>query len=151
MAFDVVRRTPRSADDAWARVTDWERHGHFIPFTTVSRLPGPAEGVGRIFVGRTALGPLGFDDPMEVTYWRPPSGGKPGVCRIVKRGDVVTGWAVLTVEPDGRGARVRWNESARFAIAGPWLDWLTDLGGRLAFGHLVDGLLDDGAGRRERR
>ena len=143
MAFEAVRRTWRGADDAWRRITDWERHGDHLPLTTVHRLPGPVDGVGSAFVGRTALGRLGFDDPMEVTYWQPPSGDQPGVCRIVKRGPVVTGWAVLSVEPEPGGSVVRWEESARFALAGPWLDWPTDVVERRVFGRLVTGLLDD--------
>ena len=33
--FDVVRTSSLSAEQAWSLLTDWERHGSFIPFTTV--------------------------------------------------------------------------------------------------------------------
>ena len=52
-----------------------------------STLTGVIRGdVGATFVARTALGPLHFDDPMEVTQWRPPTDDEPGVCTIAKRG-----------------------------------------------------------------
>ena len=102
------------------------------------------DDVGATFVGRTSIGPLHFDDPMEVTQWRPPIDDEPGVCRIVKRGTVVTGWAVLTVSPDRDGATIRWQRGRRLprrrqaCSTGPT--------GSPAAGSsrkLVDGLLDD--------
>ena len=35
-AFTVARTSPLSAEQAWRRLTDWERHGDFIPLTTVA-------------------------------------------------------------------------------------------------------------------
>jgi hypothetical protein len=140
--FEIVRRTPLSAIEAWNRLTDWERHGEFIPFTTVTLTGLIRSDVGATFVGRTALGPLHFDDPMEVTEWRPPDGAEPGVCRVVKRGKVITGWAELTVSPDGDGATVLWREDAGFRAAGNLLNWPNRIAGRRMFAKLVDGLLD---------
>ena len=58
---------------AWERLWDLDRHTATIPLTRVT-VDAPAtqlgEGVG--FTGRTALGPLGFDDTMRVEVWRPP-------------------------------------------------------------------------------
>ena len=139
--FDVVRTSLLSAEEAWSLLTDWERHGRFIPFTTVRLTASPAAGVGSGFVARTSLGPLGFDDPMEVTVWRPPVEAVPGVCRITKRGSGVTGWAQLTVASTPDGALVHWHEEARFRAAGQLLDWPTRVIGGLAFGRLIDGLL----------
>lgn len=148
-AFEVVRHTSLSANAAWAKLTDWTCHGEFIPFTDVRVTSQGPRGVGTVFVARTSLGPLAFDDPMEVTYWDPPSDHRAGVCRIVKRGRVVTGWAVLTVTPDNRGLRssanggvtIRWVEDAHFRAAGPFLNWPNALAGKLVFGRLVTGLL----------
>ncbi len=156
-AFDVVRHTPLGAEAAWARLTDWPSHSKFIPFTEVRVTSEVTEGVGTVFVAHTSLGWPGFDDPMEVTYWQPPTDHRDGVCRIVKLGRVVTGWAVLTVAPAGRhsrlssaavpsptkreGATIRWVEQAQFRAAGPWLNWPNALVGRLVFGRLMDGLL----------
>jgi hypothetical protein len=145
--FEVRRDSVLTAAQAWARVTDWRRHGDFIPFTevlvvgsadTTSRTPGA--GLGAVFVARTSLGPLHFDDPMEVTYWRPPADG-PGVCRLVKTGRVVTGWAVLTVTPTSSGCSVSWREDAAVRYTGALLAWPTKMSAAMVFGRLVDKLL----------
>jgi hypothetical protein len=85
--FEVVRRSGLSVDEAWTRLTDWQRHGHAMPLTKVS-VTEPSEAVGTTFVARTGIGPVGFDDPMEVTHWQPPTESTIGVCRIVKHGRV---------------------------------------------------------------
>jgi hypothetical protein len=139
--FDVVRTSSLSAEEAWSLLTDWERHGSFIPFTTVRLNASPVTEVGSGFVARTSLGPVGFDDPMEVTVWQPPVGAVPGVCRITKRGRVVMGWAQLTVSSAPDGALVHWHEEARFRAVGQLLDWPNRVIGKLAFGRLIDGLL----------
>ncbi|MDQ3485505.1 MAG: SRPBCC family protein [Actinomycetota bacterium] len=141
--IEVVRRTTLSAGQAWERLTAWERHGEFLPLTKVHVDADRRGEVGACFVARTSLGRLGFDDPMEVTSWRPPGAATPGLVRIVKRGRVVVGWAVLTVTPVGPGALVEWTEHARFRAAGPFLDGPTRVVGRRVFGRLVEGLLAD--------
>jgi hypothetical protein len=140
--FEVERHPHLSAAEAWERVTDWERHGRFIPYTTV-RLTSPPDDAGRVagFVARTTVGPLHFDDPMDITWWEPPAGESPGVCRIVKRGKVVAGWAVLTVTAEPDGCSVRWRENASVRFTGPLLAWPTKVAAGFAFGRLVDGLL----------
>ncbi len=142
-SFDVVRRTVLSAEEAWSRLTDWERHGEFLPLTTVRLADGPRTGAGAAFVARTSLGPLGFDDTMEVTVWQPPTGSEPGLCHITKRGRVVVGSAQLTVAAAPDGALVNWHEEARFRAAGRLLDWPNRFIGEIVFGRLVDGLLAD--------
>lgn len=142
-AFEVIRYTPLSVVEAWARLTDWERHGEFIPLTSVTMTGTIRDDVGAAFVARTGVGPLQFDDPMEVTHWQPPLDNRPGVCRISKRGSVVTGWAELTVSPHGDGAAITWQEDASFRVVGRLLDWPNRVAGRRVFGKLVDGLLHD--------
>jgi hypothetical protein len=143
VGFEVSRRTTLSASQAWARLTDWERHSGLIPMTTVTLVDGPSRGRDARFTARTTLGPFRFDDPMEVTFWRPPTTTTPGLCRIVKRGRVVVGWAVFTVTAAGSGAVVTWREEAHFGFAGPFLNWPTALAGRAVFSRLVDQLLRD--------
>jgi hypothetical protein len=138
--FDVVRRTPLDAAEAWRRVTDWERHGEFVPLTRMNVLRDPATGQVS-FVARTAVGPLGFDDVMAVTYSRPPSATEPGVVRIVKQGRVVLGWAVLTVTPVDSGSEVRWHEEARLRWTRGPVVTLVDRAVARGFGRLLDGLL----------
>jgi len=104
------------AQTAWPAVTDWPSHSRWVAFTQVSAERGcPVAGVGHRFTGRTSIGPLHFDDPMEVTRWRPPEPGSdgslaPGYCRIVKRGNLARGWAEITVTPRPGGCRVEWVE-----------------------------------------
>jgi hypothetical protein len=100
------------AEAAWQLATDWPAHGRWIPLTVVSIDPDSpsTSGLGTRFTGRTAVGPLGFDDPMTVTQWQPPADGAPGRCRIVKRGRWLTGWAEIEVLPTGDGCRLVWTE-----------------------------------------
>jgi hypothetical protein len=142
--FEVVRQTPLSAPRAWERVTDWQCHEQFAPLTTI-RVTRDADSGREIFVARTAIGPLGFDDPMEVTYSLPPTETSSGLARIVKTGRVVLGWAVLTVTPTPTGSEVRWLEEARLrGTAGP-LAALVNLPVKIGFGHLLSGLLTTAA------
>ncbi|MFJ8358165.1 SRPBCC family protein [Streptomyces sp. NPDC093984] len=144
--FRLERLTPLPVEQAWLRLTDWPRHADVVPLTRVTVLtPGPT-GVGTVFVARSGVGPLAFDDPMEVVDWRPPTR-----CRMVKRGGVVTGWAEFEVRPHGdAGSRVVWREEIAVrrlpGLFDPPLGWLA----RRMFGRAVDGLLrpdpDPGAG-----
>jgi hypothetical protein len=144
VGFSISRRTSLSAVEAWARLTDWSAHSGLIPFTVVTLDPDlPPVGVGSRFVARTSMGPLSFDDPMEVTFWEPPTQNRAGMCRIVKRGTVVVGWAVLTVEPDpyGGGCTVMWQEQADVRRAGPLLRGPNALVGKAVFSRLLNQLL----------
>lgn len=152
--FEVVRRTQMSPQETWQRLTDWRRHGDHIPLTSL-RLhagPSPAEGVGSGFTARTSLGPLGFDDPMEVTFWEPPrvpievmgdGAARPSTCRLLKRGRVVTGWAVLTVTGGEDGTEVSWLEDLSVRGLSPWLNWPIGQVSARVFSRVVDGLLQD--------
>lgn len=143
--FTLERLTPLPADAAWHRLTDWPRHADVVPLTRVTVRTPPPTGEGTVFVARSGVGALAFDDPMEVVVWRPPEGGEPGVCRLAKHGSFVTGWAeieVIEVRPYGDGtSRVLWREDLRVR----WLPEVFDrpLGwlARRMFGRAVDGLL----------
>lgn len=140
--FDVVRQSSLSASEAWRRVTDWSRHGDYVPLTSITVDREPTTGHVS-FTARTGLGPFAFDDLMAVTYSRPPTDTDAGVARIVKQGRVVLGWAVLTVTPTGSGSEVRWHEEARLrGTRGPIVTLVNRIvaGG---FGRLLDGLLSD--------
>jgi hypothetical protein len=106
----VVTEVPAPVDVVWARLTDWPAHGRWVPLTRVRVLTPRPDGVGARFVGRTGIGPLGFDDPMEITAWEPPAGGGPGRCAVVKQGRLLTGTADFEVAPVPGGSRVRWTE-----------------------------------------
>lgn len=159
--FSLERLTPLPADLAWHRLTDWPRHADVVPLTRVTVRTPPPTDVGTVFVARSGIGPLSFDDPMEVVVWRPPAGDAAGVCRLLKHGSFVTGWAEIEVQPYGVGeggtegasltpgaSRILWREDLRVR----WLPGLFDrpLGwlARRMFGRAMDGLLRDPLSRR---
>jgi len=124
--IEIVRGVPFTPEEAWRRLTDWERHGDLVPLTRVIRTAGG-------FTARTGLGPLGFDDPMEIVEWR-----EPRFCRLEKRGRLVRGWAELSVVPAPGGSEVTWREE----IGVPGVpDGLTRPAARLLFARTLDGLL----------
>jgi polyketide cyclase/dehydrase/lipid transport protein len=140
-AFTVTRDSPLSPAQAWARVVDWPRHGRYVPFTRVTVTVAAGGGIGTVFTARTGLGRVGFDDPMEVVDWSPPGLDGRGHCRLEKRGRVMAGWAELSVEPHGTGARVTWREAAKPARLPAFTDRVSALAGRLLFGRVLKGLL----------
>ena len=127
--IEIVREVDLKPAEAWRRVTDWPAHARFVPLTTVSLTPNG-------FLARTGLGPVGFDDPMDVVTWAEPS-----FCRLEKRGRLVKGWAELTVEPHGAGSRVSWREEIRVWGVPRFFDALTRWASARLFSRVVDGLL----------
>lgn len=125
-----------TTDQVWARMTDWPTHGRFIPLTSVRVTGDRPDGVGATFVGRTGIGPIGFDDPMEIVEWTPPAGGSPGRCAIRKLGRVVLGSASFEVrDRPGGGSTVSWTEDVQLAPVRltRWLDGAIRVGGRIGF------------------
>ncbi|MEU6572243.1 SRPBCC family protein [Streptomyces sp. NPDC046805] len=142
VTFHLVRTAPLSPDEAWRRLTEWSRHGDVVPLTRVTTATPPPTRVGTVVVARSACGPLGFDDRMEVTVWRPPADGVPGLVRLVKRGRVVLGWAEIEVRPGPGGrARVIWREELRLRFVPGFFDPLVGAAGRAVFGRALNALL----------
>lgn len=137
---DVVRQSALPAHEALHRLTDFKRHADFVPLTTVS-VSGPPRAIGTVVVTRTGLGPVGFDDPMEVVAWHDPEGTRPGLCRLEKRGRVLHGWAQVTVSALETGSLVHWHEEANLPFEPRLLSRLMRPFGDVLFGRLVDGLL----------
>ncbi|MFF7210295.1 SRPBCC family protein [Streptomyces sp. NPDC008238] len=136
MIFRIERHCPLPAAEAWRRVTDWERHAELVPFTTAV-VTGE-----RSFTARTGIGRAVVDDPMDVVRWEPPEAGRPGRCRLEKRGRTVLGWAEIEVWPrEGGGSRVVWREDLRVRPLPGVFDRPTAWAGRLLFGRALDGLL----------
>lgn len=152
--FTVVQEFSAPATDVWDTLVDWPRHGDWVPLTVVRVRTDRADGVGAEFVGRTRLGPFGFDDPMRVVGWEPPAGDAPGDragrCEVVKLGRVLHGraWFSVTPLPGGR-SRVVWFEDvtmiphALTRHAGP----LLSVPGRLAFAATLRAAARDVEGR----
>lgn len=143
--FVAVVDVAAGARQVWDLLTDWPAHGRWVPLTRVRVLTPLAAGVGVRFVGRSSLAALGadglgFDDPMEVTAWHPPTADEPGRCEIRKLGTVVRGTAAFDVvalpDHDGRPrTRVLWEEDVD-VLPRPvtrLLAPLVALAGRLAF------------------
>ncbi|MFF8033739.1 MULTISPECIES: SRPBCC family protein [unclassified Streptomyces] len=143
MATFLVQRTaPLPVDEAWRRLTEWPRHDDGVPLTRITVTTPPPTGEGTRILARTGLGPLAFDDPMEVTLWQPPVDGSPGLCRLEKRGRVVLGWAEIEVGPGPGGrARVRWREEIRLRFLPAAMDGVVARAGRQVFGRAVNRLL----------
>lgn len=145
--FVLTESTPLSPTDAWQRITDWVGHGRHVPFTAITVEPLGPSRVGTVFTARTALGPLGFDDPMEIVEWQPPTDGgsgqpdHPGRCRLEKRGRVMLGWAEISVQPAGTGSQVSWREDAVPAHLPKFAHPVAALVGRLLFGRVMRRLL----------
>jgi hypothetical protein len=127
--IEIVREVGLAPDEAWRRLTDWRKHGSYVPLTSITLTP---DG----FDAFTGIGRAGFHDPMDVVERREPS-----YCRLVKRGRVVKGWAELSVEPLADGSRVTWREEIRVTGVPRAFDGLTRFAGTRLFSRVVDGLL----------
>jgi carbon monoxide dehydrogenase subunit G len=103
------------AEQVWRFVTDWSRQGEWIPATRVRTLSGEGDALGDRVVARTALGPVGFDDPMEIVRCE-----QPHLCEVRHLGRVVRGSGTFAVEPAGTAR-------SRFV----WTEQLTVPGGRI--------------------
>lgn len=136
---------PASPAAAWQLVTDWAAQSRWIPLTTVTvdHLPPTGPGVGTRFTGRSRLGPVRFDDPMEVTGWQPPAGAEPGRCRVRKLGPWLTGWAEIEVAPAVGGARVEWIEDIRLRWTPRFADPVVGAVGSLFFGRVLRKMADE--------
>jgi hypothetical protein len=169
--FTVRRRAPVAARVAWERVLDLHAQEQVIPFTTVRRSPAAAADatspssadaaiggsgpggraaatdgelrVGTRFVGRTACGPVGFDDPMVVEALRRPTDELPGFARIRKEGTAIRGWIYLTVTAEGpASSQVVWSQVISVRGVPRALDPLVAAVARAAYGWAVGRLLE---------
>ena len=126
--IEIVREVPFSQREAFSRVTDWMRHAEIVPLSTV-RLTETG------FVVRSALGPVGFDDPMDIVAWDPPR-----FCRLEKRGRMIRGWAEISVWPTASGSKIVWREVAHATGVPRVLARVEKAVGTAVFGRLLDGL-----------
>jgi hypothetical protein len=93
-------------EQTWRAAIDWRRQGEWIPLTDVHVIQGDGTAVGDRVVARTASGPIGFDDVMEITAIEPPRR-----CDVVHLGRVVRGTGVFVVAPrPAGGSRFTWTE-----------------------------------------
>ena len=151
--FTAHREIAAPAQVVWDLVTDWSRHGDWVPLTqmTVTEDTG---GVGTRFTGRSGLGPLAFDDPMVVTGWEPPTSVRAGTASLRKEGAVVLGTAEVQVVPlPGERCRLRWTEDV--AVLDRRLSRAITLplavGGRFAFGAVLKKVAAEAESRAQQR
>ncbi|MEV7180955.1 SRPBCC family protein [Kitasatospora sp. NPDC093679] len=139
----LTRRSPLAPAVCWERLTDWPRHGDRVPFTEVSVVHGSGRQAGDTILARTAVGPMTFDDPMEIVALESPGPGRPGFCRLEKRGRVVRGWAELGVRrrPGDSGTDVTWTEELTVAALPGALEAVVAPVGRVVFGRVLSHLL----------
>lgn len=102
-AFEIDLLVRGRPADVWARLWDLDRHTEAIPLTTVQ---GGTLGPQASFTARTALGPLGFDDDMEVVRWEPPRHAA-----IAKVGPVLRGTIEVHLRPAGQDTRLLWRQT----------------------------------------
>ena len=136
--FVVAATTHESVEQVWTRLTDFAAHAQGVPLTTTRTDPDPPTE-GWTFTPRTSLGPLGFDDPMVVTVWEPPTR-----FRVEKTGRVLAGWADVTLDQLHRGGtRVTWTEEVvpAHATLARLTRPLFDAAGRLVFGRALRRML----------
>ncbi|MDN5795028.1 MAG: hypothetical protein L0H79_04675 [Intrasporangium sp.] len=140
--FNVTRSAPVSAAQAWERVLDLRAHGEVIPFTTVRAAAGLTRGSR--FVARTAVGRVGFDDPMVVEAFRPPLADVPGFARIRKEGRVIRGRIDLVITcPSAQAgcSSVTWIQEISVYGVPRLLDPIVAAGARAAYGWGLGRLL----------
>lgn len=100
--------------EALSRLLDLREHDRIIPLTRVTpAVPANELRAGSTFVARTAVGPLGFDDPMLVER----ISFEPAAARIVKQGRALRGGIDVRVVPSAAGSTVRWEQTVHL----PWL------------------------------
>lgn len=118
---------------AWARLWDLDQHTAVIPLTTVTLdAPALALAAGAGFTGRTALGPVGFDDTMRVVVWEPPTTGE-GRAVVAKSGALIGGRIEVIVVPFiGGGAQITWRQDVQLPWLPSRLSRLEDAAARLA-------------------
>lgn len=117
--FTVRLDAPIPPAEAWRRVWNLDAHSRLIPLTTLrgDGTGGASLRAGSRFVARTALGPVGLDDVMEVRHFEAPDAGSGrGRASVVKTGRVIGGSIDAHVTPGHRRGR-----------AGAHLEWTQDI------------------------
>lgn len=133
--FALEIHTEATPEQAWGRLWDLRRHTRFIPLT---RVTGEPVREGSRFVGRTGFGPFGFDDPMVVTRFTPPTGGAPGRARIDKTGRVVEGHIDIEIRATTGGSVVGWTQEIRVAGVPAALDPVVGVAGAAGYRATVE-------------
>jgi carbon monoxide dehydrogenase subunit G len=103
---------PAEADRVWQLVTDWDRQRDWMLGTQVSG----GQGVGATVVARTGIGPVGFEDTMEITQWDPPRR-----CVVRHTGQLIRGLGLFEVAQAGEVSQFSWTEQLVLPVPVPRL------------------------------
>ncbi|MEU0251848.1 SRPBCC family protein [Streptomyces sp. NPDC006184] len=140
--FSFERTVPLPLEETWRRLTELPRHADAVPLTRIRVLTPAPTREGTRFVARSGVGPLTFDDVMEVTVWHPPADDEGGLCRLEKRGRVILGWAEIEVRPGPGGrSRVVWREELWVRFLPRAFDGVLGQVSRRMFGRAANRLL----------
>lgn len=134
----------------WDALVDWESQSAWMLGTEVHATSGGGQGVGAGISGRTALGPVGFTDPMTIVEWEPPSR-----CVVRHDGRLVRGAGIFRVVDigDDRSCFL-WSEQLELPLgplgrAGwPLVRPLVRAGVVFSLRRFARHVAGDGAGRR---
>jgi hypothetical protein len=122
--IDFTIRFQHSAEKVWDALTDWESHSRWIPLTKIIILDEGANsdrGLGTVFVGRTGIGKISFDDKMQVNRFLRPSDNNHGVGKVSlnKLNEHINGFAGFQVYPiDENNCEVLWVENITIPALG---------------------------------
>lgn len=101
------------AAEAWAYVTDWDRHHEWVPLSRAEGVGGEGRAVGGKLRAWSGVGPIGIWDTMTITRWDERPDGS-GHFAVVHTGRLVRGDAEVEVVAEGPSrATVRWAEDLR--------------------------------------
>jgi carbon monoxide dehydrogenase subunit G len=101
---------PADADRVWRLVTDWDRQRDWMLGTQVSG----GQGLGATVVARTGIGPVGFEDTMEITQWDPPRR-----CVVRHTGRLIRGLGLFEVAQAGGVSQFSWTEQLELPVPVP--------------------------------
>lgn len=144
--FTIKKHSPLDASTTFAQLLNWDAHSKAIPFTTLHHEGEPR--VGQVFNARTAIGPLGFDDIMEITHMSAPAGNQPGDApgevSIVKKGSLIKGSVTMTITPSTQGAEVLWEQDLQISWIPRFFDPVIAFLGKQAYGQGIKSILKPG-------
>ncbi len=101
---------PAEADRVWELVTNWDRQRDWMLGTQVSG----GRSVGSTVVARTGIGPVGFEDTMEITEWDPPRR-----CVVRHTGQLIRGEGRFEVAQAGQTSQFSWTEQLQLPVQVP--------------------------------
>ncbi|WP_344854701.1 SRPBCC family protein [Planomonospora alba] len=104
--LSVAVDAPAPPERVFAVLTDWPRHHEWMVLTRARVTAGDGRGAGSGLAAFTGIGPLGFQDTMEITLWDPPA-----TVAVRHTGRLVRGTGAFRVLPRaGAGSTIVWEE-----------------------------------------